>query len=128
MVWYKSNSYYKAKKSGRNDSKFEAGYARMVELLKKAGKIRDYEEQVVIPLIVNNRVVYNYRMDFIVYHNGKIEPDGTVEYVETKGWIDEKFRLKWKIFLALFEDEPNVKISLVCQGKGYRPKLGRINK
>jgi hypothetical protein len=123
MMWYKSNAYFSTKKSGKNDSKFEAGYAQKLELEKKAGKIRDYEEQVIIPLEVNGRIVKDYKIDFVVYHH-----DGTTEYVETKGWFTDVFRLTWKIFLALYEDQPNVKISLVCQGKGYKPKLRKVKK
>ena len=45
--------YYNTKKQGKNDSKFEAGFAQDLALRKKAKDIKDYQEQVNIPLIVN---------------------------------------------------------------------------
>lgn len=118
MIYFQSTSYSSAKKSGGYDSKFEAGYGQGLELRKKSGDIKDYETHQKLELIVNNKVVCDYYIDFVVHHN-----DGMTEYVETKGWMERSWRIKWKLFLALYEDLPNVKISLVCQGKGYKPRL-----
>jgi hypothetical protein len=116
---YKSN-YYKVKKCGRNDSKFEAGYAFELSMRKKAGEIKDFVEQKTLELIVNGFVVCTYKIDFIVYHN-----DGFTEYVETKGLATETWKLKWKLFTALYGGLPDVKCSVVYQGKTWKPRMQR---
>src|SRR3990167_10841801 len=93
--------YYHTKKQGKNDSKFEAGYAQELAIRKKAKDIKDYQEQVNIPLIVNGYLVCTYRIDFKIFHN-----DGTIEFLETKGLAMPVWKLKWKLFEALFGDLP----------------------
>ena len=110
-MYTQSYRYYRTKKSGKNDSKFEAGKAQELELLKKAGKIKDFNEQVKIPLVVNGLIICNYYIDFLVEHL-----DGTLEYVETKGYATEVWKLKWKLFEALFSQDPNVKLTVEYQG------------
>ncbi len=114
-------SYYKVKKQGKNDSKFEAGKAQQLELLKKAGEIRDFQEQVKLPLIVNNLVVCDYTIDFVITHN-----DGTLEYLETKGYATDVWKLKWKLFEALYSSDPNVLLTVEYQGKNWRPRLRKV--
>ena len=110
-MWNKQYAYYKTKKVGGYDSGFEAGYAHRLERQKKAGEIVGFETHKRIPLIVNGYTVCDYYIDFVVFHN-----DDTVVYLETKGYPTPLWKLKWKIFLANFEDDPNVKITLVMQG------------
>ncbi len=98
------------------DSKFEASHAADLDILKRAGEIKDYKKQVNIPLVVNGYKIGDYRIDFIVYHN-----DGTIEYVELKGVAFPVWRLKWKILEAMLMDNPNCKMTLINQGKSYRP-------
>lgn len=105
-------------KGRRFDSKFEAGYAQELDLSLKAKDIKSYQEQVNIPLIVNGYIVCDYRIDFIVYHN-----DGAIEYVETKGVPTDVWKFKWKLFEALYSEKPDVKLTVVFQGKHKRPKL-----
>lgn len=121
MIWNKSYAYYKTKKQDGYDSKFEAGYAQELELRKKAGDIKRFETHIKTPLIVNGYTVCDYYIDFIIYHN-----DETKEYVETKGFATPLWKLKWKLFCALYEDKPDTKISLVMQGKSYNPRLRKI--
>jgi len=48
-------------------------------------------------------------MDFVVTHN-----DGSLEYVEVKGFQTEVWRLKWKIFEAIFNKEhPDIILTIV---------------
>ena len=115
------NRYYSAKKAGNNDSKFEAGKANELALLKRAGEIKDFKEQVVLELIVNNFIVCTYKIDFVIQHN-----DGTTEYLETKGYPTEVWKLKWKLFEALYSDKPNTKLTVEYQGKGWKPQRRRI--
>ena len=120
-MYYTKRSWSTAQKCGKNDSKFEAGIARDYGLLKMAGEIKDFEEQKNIRLIVNGYEVCTYRIDFVVYHN-----DGTTEYVESKGRISEAWKLKWKLFESLYSDLPDVKLTVIYQGKNWRPRLRKI--
>lgn len=114
-------TYYNTKKQGKNDSKFEAGKAEELKLLKRAGEIKDFREQVKIPLIVNNLIVCDYFIDFEIEHN-----DGTLEYLETKGYATDTWKLKWKLFEALYSDKPEVKLTVEYQGKNWRPRLRKV--
>lgn len=126
MTWNSYNRYYNTKKvstqGGLYDSKFEASYAQELELRVKAKDIQGFDSHVSMPLIVNGYHVGDYKIDFVIYHN-----DETVEYTETKGFADTAWRLKWKIFCAMHEDNPNEKITLIWQGKNP-PKLRKIKK
>lgn len=122
MIYLQKNNYYtNAKKQNGYDSKFEAGYAKELELRQKAGDIKSWEEQERMELNVNGYRVCTYKVDFTVYHN-----DDTIEYVETKGFWTPVARLKWKLFESLFSDKPGVKLTVVMQGKGKPPKAKRI--
>lgn len=113
------NSYYNVKKAGKNDSKFEAGVAQELTLLKRAGEIKDFEEQVTIPLEVNGYHICNYKIDFVIKHN-----DGIVEYREAKGFTTDVWKLKWKIFEALYDKPGNV-LTVEYQGKSWKPQRRR---
>ena len=102
----------------RYDSGFEASYAMELDLRVKAKDIESYERQVNLDLEVNGYVVCQYRIDFIIHHN-----DGTLEYVECKGYPTDVWKLKWKLFEALFCDIPDTKLTIVQQGKFKPPKL-----
>lgn len=125
-MYYQKTKWGNAKKSEYNgylfDSKFEAKHAQDLDLLLNAGEIKGYDRQKNIDLIVNDFIVATYKIDFIVYHN-----DGTIEYQELKGYpITAVWVLKFKIFEALFSNKPDVKITLISQGK--KPKLRKIKK
>lgn len=105
------------------DSKFEAGYCQELDLRVKAKDIKSYDRQKTLELIVNDFLVCTYRIDFIVYYF-----DGTVEYCEVKGWPTPVWRLKWKLFEALYGSLPNVKLTIIQQGKFRPPKARRIKK
>jgi len=120
-MYITSRRWTTAKKTNGYDSKFEAGYAQELDLRKKTGEIKDWEAQKTLPLIVNGYLVCTYRIDFVVYHH-----DGTVEYVETKGYPTDVWRLKYKLFEALYTSPQN-KLTVVFQGSNYRvPKARRI--
>lgn len=113
-------TYYNTKKAGKNDSKFEAGKAQELELRKKAKDIKDFQEQVKIPLEVNGYHICNYYIDFVIEHN-----DGEIEYVETKGYATDVWKLKWKLFEALY-DKPGNKLTVEFQGKSWKPQRRRV--
>jgi len=106
-----NKSKYKAVKTeykGRKyDSKREAAYAQQLDLMKKAkggDQVVKWTPQVVIPLKVRADedpakavVVTRYIVDFVVeYLNGR------VEYHEVKGFETDVWRLKKKLFQALY--------------------------
>lgn len=103
------------------DSKFECSYAFELDMRQKAGEITRWEKQIKIPLIVNGYQIANYFIDFVVYY-----PDGLVEYVETKGLASEVWKMKWKIFEALYSERPDTKLTVVYQGKSWRPNMRKI--
>ena len=106
------------------DSNFEADYAAELDLLLKAGEIKKWERQVNIPLEVNGYLICNYKIDFIVYHN-----DDIIEYVEIKGIAFPVWKLKWKIFEALYGDKPNVKLTVIKQKSNWNMrKLKKVVK
>lgn len=119
MTYYQKTYYTNAKKCEYNgsiyDSKLEAGYAQELDLLLKAGEILGWERQVKIPLVVNGYLIQNYYMDFVVYR------DGETEYIEMKGYADEAFKKKWRLFEALYT-QPGNKLTLIMQGKQKIPK------
>lgn len=121
---YQVKTYFKtAKKTEYKgvmyDSKFEAQQAYELDMLQKAGEIIKWEKHVRLPLIVNNYIVCEYEIDFIVYR------DGETEYVECKGYPMPVWRLKWKLFEALYT-KPGNKLTIIQQGKFKAPKLRRV--
>ena len=88
----------------------------------KKKEIQSYEKQKTLNLEVNNYIVCTYRIDFVVYHN-----DGITEYVEVKGWPTPVWRLKWKLFEAIFGSNEKTKLTIIQQGK-FRPPKARIKK
>ena len=52
-----------------------------------------------LDLKVNGQHITNYYIDFIIFHN-----DGSKEYVETKGYPTDLWRIKWAILEATFDD------------------------
>lgn len=124
-MWHSNKSWTTAKKTtfgGKQyDSKFEAGYAQELTLRMKAGEIDGFDTHVAMPLIVNGYHIGDYKIDFVVYHK-----DGTVEYTETKGFSTRDWALRWKIFCAMHEDNPDEKVTLVWQGKAKN--MRRIKK
>lgn len=89
-------------------SKREAAYAAELDLRKKGKAIRDWERQVKIDLSVGDFHICNYYIDFVVTHN-----DGTKEYVEVKGFATDTWRLKWKLFEALYSEKPQTLLTVV---------------
>jgi hypothetical protein len=119
-VWQAKNRYYSTAKAGKYDSKFEAGKGQELTLMKRAGEIKDFEEQVVIPLQFNGYHICNYKIDFVVHHN-----DGTTEFLECKGFPTEVWKIKWKIFEALY-DIPGNLLTVEYQGKSWKPQRRRV--
>lgn len=78
-------------------SKKEAAYAQELDLRVKAKDIKSWKRQEKIELKVNGEQIANYYIDFVITHNDK-----TKEYVEVKGFETGVWRLKWKLFEAIY--------------------------
>lgn len=113
MTWrYRfGGSKYKNKTAEHGGIKYhsgkEAAYAAELDLRKKAGDIASWERQVKIPLNIGRFHIANYYCDFLIYHN-----DGRKEFVEIKGFRTEVWRLKWKLFEALWSG-PNIEMTVI---------------
>lgn len=80
-------------------SKSEANYAKHLDQRLKAGDIKAWKGQVKVQLVVNGSKVCTMIPDFLVTHN-----NGRNEYVEVKGYQTPIYKLKFKLFHALFPD------------------------
>jgi len=89
-------------------SKKEAAYAAELDIRLKAKEIKGWKRQVRIPLEVNGFHIANYYIDFVVTYK-----DGTIEYVEVKGFETDVWRMKWRLFEALYSHMPNVRLTVV---------------
>ena len=123
MTYYSKIGWGQAKKSIYNgqmfDSKFEAKQAWELDMLKKNGEIINWEAHKRLPLVVNGYKVCDYEIDFIIYREGE------TEYLETKGYATDVWKLKWKLFEALYTKEGN-KLTVIFQGKQKPPKLRKF--
>ena len=89
-------------------SRFEAKYAQELDLRLKAKDIAGWERQIKIPLEVNGYLICNYYIDFVIYHNDEI-----IEYVECKGFSTDLWKIKWKLFEALYGDKEGIKLTVI---------------
>jgi hypothetical protein len=110
--YFRTRTKYNNKRSEYNGgfyhSKFESKVAQDLDLKKHAGEIKSWERQVKISLDVNGYHICNYYMDFVITHN-----DGNLEYLEVKGFFTEVFKLKWKLFEALYKDKPDIILTVL---------------
>ena len=114
MVYYqKRQNKYNAKSTIYNGISYhsikEAAYAQELDLRVKAKDIKSWDRQIKISLDVNGYHICNYYIDFKIIHNDK-----SVELVEVKGFVTEVWRLKWKLFEAIYSEEhPEITLTVV---------------
>lgn len=123
-----TENYSRAKRGYRDDlpgiyfrSRWEANYARYLNLLKTRGDIEHWEyEPDVFWFEAILRGVRSYKPDFKVWEKGQ-EP----YYIEVKGWMDAKSVTKLKR-MAIYH--PGVRVDVVDQVayKEIASKLGRM--
>lgn len=79
---------------------------------KKAGDIKGYEAEVVIPLIgPSGARIASYKVDFIVHHN-----DGSTEFRECKGahlMSKQPWPLKWALLQDMYKQDRRFRFSVV---------------
>jgi len=84
-------------------SQLEARYAASLDLRRKAtsslDRIRNWRRQIPVKLEVNGFLITTYIVDFLIEHM-----DGHEEWIEVKGYETPEWRLKMKLFRALFPD------------------------
>lgn len=105
-------------------SKFEAGVARDLDMMLKAGEIKDWERQFKIECIPYNchgdpvlKCKVSHKVDFRIHNH-----DGSFKLLEAKGieTADYKMRRKWLEEFWLPEN-PDHEYEVVYQGKkGWR--------
>jgi hypothetical protein len=90
-------------------SKAEAHYAQDLDLMLKAGELKEVIPQFKISLDVFGKHICNYIIDFRVIHK-----DDSIEYIECKGFATDTWRLKWKLTEAILnETEPGSVLTVV---------------
>lgn len=134
---------YNAKKTKSNgvncDSKLENKYFNVLSLKKEKGEIKDFKRIVkgknkelnegeirctfeLIPSFKDGDKKYGsitYTPDFQVTLN-----DGTIEYIETKGFLNQVSELYIKLFRYFY---PDVKFSMISESKKYGDEYGFID-
>lgn len=91
------------------DSKFEAGYAKTLDLRQKAGEIKSWQPHVKLSLYAYGNHVCDYEIDFVVDYT-----DGSQEFVECKGPVLPLWALKWKLLEAVAPIQfPGVKLTVI---------------
>ncbi len=88
-------------KGEKYDSAREAQYARDLDLLlhEKNGKLKEWQRQIDVALIVNGVKICSIVVDFL-----ELYADGHERWVEIKGKETPDWKLKWKLFDALHPD------------------------
>jgi len=89
-------------------SKFEMEYAQHLDLMVRAGKILCWDRQANFTLKVHGQHICDFVVDFKVYKSD----GGHGYYVETKGAETPVYKLKLKLFRALY---PEVDLRIVKQ-------------
>ena len=85
---YKGTLYHSAK---------EAAQAAELDVKKRAGLIKEWRRQVHYPLKIGAQKVCTIIVDFEEEY-----PDGTKRVIEVKGYPTPEWRVKWKMFEALY--------------------------
>ena len=89
-------------------SRAEAEYAMYLDSLLKKKEIKSWTPQYKIDIRVNDVHIANYYVDFKVEHN-----DGTIEYIEVKGFRTQVGMMKFRILQAMMKDKENVKVTMI---------------
>jgi len=116
----KANKFHakSVKLDGMNfHSTSEGDYYLQLKLQKQQGLISDFECQVKESLESYGKHIFNYYVDFLVYHT-----NGTKEYIEHKGISTDLWRAKWSMLLAKY-DKDIKRGKVICSinwNKGYK--------
>ena len=81
------------------DSAAERDYAAVLAHAKRIGVIKNYERQVRFTFIVNGVTICSHIVDFVI-----VNPEGSQECREVKGVETAVWKMKRKLFEALYPD------------------------
>ena len=104
-------------------SKLECNWAKYLQFLKESGEIYDWRYEQTKFLFPDETIgAKQFLVDFDVLNN-----DWTLEYHETKGWLQGKDVTKFK---RVAKYRPEVKITLIMSGKARKDanRLRQIKK
>lgn len=103
-------------------SKLERNWAAYLQFLKESGEICDWRFEQTRFIFPEMRGAKEFLVDFDILHN-----DWTLEYHETKGWLQGKDVTK---FQRVAKYRPEVKLVLVMSGKAKKDanRLRQIGK
>lgn len=79
------------------DSKAEAGQALELDILVRSGSVKEWFRQIPFPLVVEGKLICTLVVDFRIVYKG-----GTVVNLEIKGVETAAYRIKLKLFRALY--------------------------
>jgi hypothetical protein len=89
-------------------SNAEREYAEGLDWRLKANEFKSWRPQPRLSIDINGVHVCDYVIDFEIEHH-----DGRIEYVEVKGFPTDLWRLKWRVALAKYKNDPMVVLTLV---------------
>ena len=102
MAWNRKNKYGAIKQTYNGysyHSKKEARYAAELDWRVKAKEVKSWTRQHRLDLRVNGELICKYYIDFRAELT-----DGSIEYIEVKGFETDVWRLKWKLTNAIFQE------------------------
>lgn len=103
MTWPQRSGKFNAHKTTYNGHTYhsarEAEYAEELDWRIKAGELREWRRQVPIELRVNGKLICTYTIDFV-----EIDREGKEMWTEVKGFDTVDWRIKWKLFEALYPE------------------------
>ena len=106
-VWSNARNKYGARTCSYGGSIYhsrrEAAFAMELDALKaarsKKERVSEWKRQVKVSLDVNGKHVCNYYVDFKVTY-----ADGREEWIEVKGFTTPEFKLKERLFRAIYPE------------------------
>ena len=99
------------------DSTLEANYYEYLKLLKQQKKIKSFSLQPVFTLFERSKELslraMTYVADFLIEY-----PDGRTEVIDTKWMATEASKLKRKLYMFIYKNDPPLK--WICKYAGER--------
>lgn len=77
----------------------EAKYAEELDIRVMAGDLKEWRRQIPFDLVVNGVKICRYTIDFL-----EIDSKGNETYTEVKGYATRDWKLRWKLFEALYPE------------------------
>ena len=125
------NRWTRCSSDHNHASKLEAEYCDQLRLLKKTHNIVGYEVQQKFELKVNGKHICNHIVDFLVYTNKLLvescpglQEAYQPEVHETKGFVTRDWKIKRKLFEALY---PGIKYIVIGGQKTWETRRKRTS-